>query len=375
MFKNLLLSNRDIAVEDVRYRRLLMTNLAYLCSMSVFFVFAFVDTYIRHVLVAGLLNALFFFPTLYGYWRLRRDLDIDKAAKMITALVFTVTIMMLFLYRYEEYIAAWGMLFPFVAMGVCGYKKGLYWVIAFDLVFYAGALYYWFEGTLASMAVVRLINVSLFILVLVYLYEKIISVSYERQKALEATLRRNLAETRTMAVTDALTGLYNKRYFDQIFSVEFNRAKREHRIFHLALLDIDNFKRYNDTYGHDRGDIALKRVGRILRDMTKRSGDFAFRVGGEEFALILHSCPMETCALYLEKLRERIAAEKIEHKNNPPYDILTISIGSVSVTNYDAITPESMYRIADENLYEVKRHGRNAVRHTSVAPVLSHKLV
>ena len=170
-----------------------------------------------------------------------------------------------------------------------------------------------------------------------------------------------------LTITDELTGLFNRRYFHEIMPREWRRALRERRPLHLLLIDIDYFKLYNDSYGHPAGDVVLQRIGALLREHTRRGGDFAFRVGGEEFAVLLTESNHVTALAFAEELR--IAAEQmgIPHTGNAVAPIITLSLGllcvAADVVNPDAtqLSWEIVYHLADDLLYQAKNEGRNRV--------------
>jgi diguanylate cyclase (GGDEF)-like protein len=162
-----------------------------------------------------------------------------------------------------------------------------------------------------------------------------------------------------LSITDSLTGLYNRREFDRVFEDEYNRAKRSNRRFIFLIVDIDNFKKYNDNYGHSSGDDAIISISRVLLDMTHRAGDYAFRIGGEEFAIILQSNSNYLLEDYCEELQSRVFDLNIEHKYNPPYNFVTISIGAIKIKSYDNLDRDKIYKYADSNLYLAKESGRN----------------
>ncbi len=364
LFKNILLSDIDIDIDHKSYRKLLMTNLGFLFAFGVLSVFSVVNFFIKHNVTAGLLEALFIIPVVYGFLNLRKEQNIEKSARFVSYLLFIMILSVILLFRFHNCIGAWGLLFPFVAMSLRGPKKGIILVTVFNVAAYSGALYFWLQGDITLMTFIRFVNVSLFITILVYLYEQSITLSYRKQAILNESLKRSIRKAEKLAVTDALTGLFNQRHFDTVYRAEFNRAKRAHKPFHFAILDIDNFKRYNDTYGHEAGNHALQQVAHVLQFQTVRSGDYAFRIGGEEFAIIRQSGSRESFDTYLENIREKIEEEKILHSANPPWHIVTISIGAVTVTEYDTASLTSVYNAADKNLYRVKRSGRNGVVHT-----------
>ena len=361
MFKNLLLSNITIDESHKNYRKLIMTNLGYLISFTVYLVFSFSNLFLLNNHIAGLLELFFIIPALYGFFKLRKDKDISKSAIFANYLLFVTIVLIIFLFHFKDCVVAWALLFPLIAMNLCGAKKGLYFVIIFNIIVYIGAYYYWHDTYITFISYARFVTVSMIITILVYFYEKSITKSFEKQTALNDSLISSVKEARELAITDSLTNLYNKRHFDVVLSEEYNRAKRTDEAFILAIVDIDNFKLYNDTYGHDSGNNALEKVGKILKQQTSRSGDYSFRIGGEEFAVILQSSSSENIDNHFNNLRKKIEDSKIEHINNKPYGVLTISIGAVSVVNYDNTTVLDAYRQADKNLYAMKDDGRNKV--------------
>jgi len=167
-----------------------------------------------------------------------------------------------------------------------------------------------------------------------------------------------------LSITDGLTNLYNRRYFNDISQKELDRAKRDRRIFAFVLLDIDNFKKYNDTYGHQDGDTALVSISESLKDTFKRSSDIVFRLGGEEFGVIINSDFIDKISPMVEQARESIQNLNIEHKENLPSKVLTASFGVIATEafsedgDYDI---KDIYKQADTMLYEAKESGRNRV--------------
>ncbi len=176
-------------------------------------------------------------------------------------------------------------------------------------------------------------------------------------------IRANITDKKhieQLSITDELTSLYNRRFFNIKINEEINRAKREHNNVSLLILDIDYFKQYNDTYGHQKGDIALEDVAYVLKNRTNRASDFAFRLGGEEFAIIT-TLEKEKAVEFANILREEVENLKIEHKASGVSKYLTISIGLVSKDSNEIEDCDKLYKEADDNLYEAKKQGRNTV--------------
>ena len=163
-----------------------------------------------------------------------------------------------------------------------------------------------------------------------------------------------------LSITDELTQLYNRRYFNLKINEEINRAKREKNYFSFLIMDIDYFKQYNDTYGHQAGDLALKKVALVLKKKTSRASDFAFRLGGEEFGIIT-ILDKEKSIEFANSIKNEIENLQIEHKASKVSKYLTISIGIVSKKG-DAITnSDILFKEADDCLYEAKKLGRNSI--------------
>lgn len=178
---------------------------------------------------------------------------------------------------------------------------------------------------------------------------------------------RNLAAAnqtlRQMAFLDGLTGIANRRYFDELLQKEWRRAIRTKKAMVLIMLDIDHFKTYNDLYGHQDGDDCLKQVATTLENTLKRPGDHAIRYGGEEFAVILTENIDDNGALTVaESLRTNIAALGIEHSGSPTADHVTLSIGVALAYPDSSSSPEVLLAAADQALYEAKKNGRNQVK-------------
>jgi len=161
------------------------------------------------------------------------------------------------------------------------------------------------------------------------------------------------------ALNDSLTGLHNRRYFNDIAKNELRRCVREKRLFAFLMLDIDYFKQYNDTYGHPMGDKALQEVAKSLKDSFQRPGDYVFRLGGEEFGVILSPDTPSDAIMRAKTVNERIKELEIKHTGSKVESVLTVSIG-VRVVEVDSNSniEEIMHR-ADEALYRAKEEGRN----------------
>ncbi|RUT28244.1 diguanylate cyclase [Arsenicitalea aurantiaca] len=158
------------------------------------------------------------------------------------------------------------------------------------------------------------------------------------------------------ARVDALTGLLNRRAYAQELP-EFMASVGDQSIKAFALLDVDNFKAYNDQYGHAKGDAVLERIGELLRFALKRSTDRAYRIGGEELAMASRHRDRMSAASFYEGMLTSIRGAKIEHRGNPPHGCITVSMGLGLFEG--AREPEQIFGEVDRALYRAKRHGRN----------------
>ncbi len=170
-------------------------------------------------------------------------------------------------------------------------------------------------------------------------------------------------KTKMMAITDFLTGLYNHRYFQQIFNQELGRARRYQKVMSLVILDIDNFKAFNDKYGHAVGDRILAAIGEII-SRSLRKIDFAFRYGGEEFVIILPETSLEHAILTADRLRERIEQEASASLPEIQSSSITVSAG-VACYPEDGTNREELFSLMDSYLYKAKSMGKNIVCHST----------
>jgi diguanylate cyclase (GGDEF)-like protein len=178
-------------------------------------------------------------------------------------------------------------------------------------------------------------------------------------------LERSNQQLERLSATDGLTGLANRRQFDQHLYTEWQRSMRSRQPISLLLLDIDHFKRYNDRYGHLAGDACLRQVASILYDCAQRSGELVARYGGEEFALLLPAADGDVAMTVAQRCMDEIAQARIPHEDSPVAEYLTCSIGIATVVATQDLVAESLVRCADEALYRVKSSGR---AHYIVAP-------
>ena len=162
-----------------------------------------------------------------------------------------------------------------------------------------------------------------------------------------------------LSKTDQLTGLANRRAFDETLLSEFNRAMRAETPLALIMLDVDFFKNFNDSYGHLKGDNCLENVANAIKNLCKRSLDVVTRYGGEEFAVILPNS--EQTQQLANSMREAVEALLIPHESSEVSRVVTISIGVAEIVPIPSMNPDDLVGLADKALYQAKNGGRNQV--------------
>ncbi|MBN1238666.1 MAG: GGDEF domain-containing protein [Gammaproteobacteria bacterium] len=180
----------------------------------------------------------------------------------------------------------------------------------------------------------------------------------------EHAVRTNFLETRVLhelAERDGMTGLYNRRIFDDYAKRIWRQSRREGERLEIVLVDIDYFKVYNDLYGHQAGDDTLRRVADTIARGAKRPFDFTARYGGEEFVLILYGPPEEYARALPEQIRRDVMDLAIAHEGSPVASVVTVSVGVALADERSGRSLAGAIQVADEALYQAKQEGRNRV--------------
>ncbi len=195
------------------------------------------------------------------------------------------------------------------------------------------------------------------------LEQRVASRTAELEHANQALIELNL-RLESLSNTDGLLGIANRRYFDERLEAEWNRSVRDHLPLSLLMLDVDHFKRYNDTYGHQAGDECLKAVARAAAAALHRSTDLVARYGGEEMAVVLPNVSQAGATTVAQEIMRALAALHIAHANSPVADHVTLSIGAATVMPERSGRPGTLIAAADRGLY-----GRRTAAAIASAPV------
>jgi diguanylate cyclase (GGDEF)-like protein len=257
----------------------------------------------------------------------------------------------------------------FLVMLIGAFAPSLKQMIGLSVILCAayGAVLYLDSLVTGSLSEGRLLGVTVLLIMAVFYGATTETVRRERQKKdglLEQinTLKRIEAELQTQSGQDWLTGLANRRRFDEMFRQEWNRARRDETSLGVLMLDIDYFKQFNDTYGHQAGDSCLQQVAKAIGEVVSRPGDFPARYGGEEFVVVLPKTEAAGAVNVAEKMRAQVEALRIPHANSRASDRVTISVGAAAMIPPEKGEPATLIAAADQALYQAKREGRNRVR-------------
>ena len=172
---------------------------------------------------------------------------------------------------------------------------------------------------------------------------------------------RQRQEIEKSSITDGLTAIYNRRYFDKKLEQIIDYSSRNNDMVALLMLDVDYFKQYNDNYGHQKGDEVLKAIAGALDDATKRVNDYCFRLGGEEFGVLFLTNTKEHGLLFAKEIKSKIDALALEHKYSEVSESITVSMGLNCLYSRDIVNAQEFYKQTDELLYKAKKSGRNKV--------------
>jgi two-component system chemotaxis family response regulator WspR len=196
---------------------------------------------------------------------------------------------------------------------------------------------------------------------------KSLSTMREKLETTNRQLASSNQELQRLSSQDGLTGVANRRQFDETLEQEWQRAIRTGMPLSLIFADIDFFKRYNDHYGHQAGDDTLKKVAAALQKTVHRPADLVSRYGGEEFVMVLPDTTLEGTVAVANKVLNSVRKLNIPHENSADNDRVTLSIGVATLNPKDGEKPEILIEEADKALYRAKESGRNRVEFSSSA--------
>jgi len=344
------------------YRRLVLLNALLYISIVASFAFVFINLFkLDNILLASMDFGVFILLS-YASYDIHTTKRVQKATSIFIATLFVFLIALGIVNQNEEFGLIWTIFFPLVALLLMDKKQGfiivnIFYLILLSLAF--NGIGSWQNGEWSMVSFIRFFAASTTLTYIAYFMEYSQELS-ENQLMLtrkkEAEAMKSLHE---LSIKDTLTKLYNRRYLHEVFGREFLTAKRHNYYFGFFILDIDFFKQYNDSYGHQKGDEALCILADALQVYMRRSEDFIFRLGGEEFCGICVSDDDSKIQAQLKVLVHAVESLEVEHKSSSIAHVMTISMGAKIINNYEEYNFDKLYKEADEALYQAKEQGRN----------------
>ena len=362
LIKNLFTSKMPYS-DSVSYRRIIMINSMLILAIIVFFIFTYTNLFVIYDPIIALMDFLSALASIYALYRLRKNRNVPQAA--FISVVVLIVFMISFTLKNENshFGVIWSVFIPYFAILFNGKKIGL----MLATFFYTVMIYlsfkgigHWNEGAWEFIDFLRFTMSAVVLTYIIYMVEAAHEKADEELKKVRKHEEAILEELKNKAITDTLTGMYNRRYFKETIPKILKIAQRDEKYVSFFILDIDYFKNYNDYYGHQAGDEALKKVANALQSFLQRENDFVFRIGGEEFTGIVHIDRREEGKEWISKLNDYILNLGIEHLGSQlAAKKLTVSIGLCSKLVTQETDLEYFYKLADAALYSAKESGRN----------------
>ncbi|MDR4509434.1 MAG: diguanylate cyclase [Candidatus Brocadiaceae bacterium] len=184
----------------------------------------------------------------------------------------------------------------------------------------------------------------------------------DKRKEIAQKLEEANRKLQILSSLDGLTGISNRRHFDEVLDKEWRRAFRNGNFLSVILMDIDFFKSYNDNYGHQAGDDCLTQIAGVIHGMVRRPGDLVARYGGEEFVIILPETALENASKFADTIRSAVESRNIPHVHSSVSRFVTCSLGVAAILPGGDVSPQQLIAAADKALYQAKEGGRNRVK-------------
>ncbi|MDA7746576.1 GGDEF domain-containing protein [Psychromonas sp.] len=340
----------NVPEDSEGYRKVVTSNFILLCTLVVLLFFTISNyAYGNASLYRGTLVLLIIYTTTLLLFQHEKELLIH-----IILCVLGIGILgLIYFNKGQQYVPNWSLVYCYILMVMYGYKKGAVLAVAYMslvlMILLSGV-----GDTIDTITFIRFTSVALIMLFLCYITELLIDKTLNRLAKTQATLEK-------LSITDGLTQIYNRRYFDKMFKQELSTREAHELKLVLSMIDIDYFKLYNDQYGHQAGDLVLNEIAEVLKQNLNRVDGFAFRIGGEEFAVLFYASNNLEALTLIETIQSQIRSLKIEHAKSPISSYLTLSAGLVLIPSQVYVSEESAYKQCDALLYKAKANGRNQI--------------
>lgn len=363
----LLLASFKFEEYNPLHTKVLLLNALLFIAVVTNLVFGVINHFITGLYQVALVNLFIFMLLVYALYVLRKKQDYDRAAYIGNIVLFIGFLVMILLQHGKNFTLIWTLFFAPFAIFTLGAVRGL--VATFVFIVTVLAVTYtgigsWQDGVWNTQSYLRYSVAHFVMLYAVFAVQNSSEKADEKIEQMRYKEKEQLRLLKKLSVTDALTSLYNRRFLDEIFLRQLHSAKRNTKLFAFFILDLDYFKQYNDTYGHQKGDWVLKQIANILKEHLRRSDDYAFRLGGEEFAGIIMTNEIEGIHSRIKAIHEAVMEQEIEHSSSEVKPIITCSIGTFVLEDDYEYDFNEIYKFADDALYQAKNSSRNQIVYT-----------
>jgi len=343
------------------FRRAVMTHFILVVILVSTTFFFFLNLSLGEYFTAGI-DVVGFFISLYALYQLKSHHNLARVTIITTISFLIFFLLFAFIKGNDDFGLIWSIFAPIIAFTLNTKERAL----NFSLLFYAILftlgfinLDVWDSGMWGIHDLLRLIFASSILTFLLYMHERSTEASDFKMIEVRAQEQAYIEQLRELSITDSLTKLYNRHYFNEFMPKLLALAKRKGYFITFFILDIDSFKTYNDNYGHIAGDKALLRVAESVKHHVQRDDDFVFRFGGEEFGGVMLTDDPQRSIRHIQALCPLVESLHIKHSFSDTGDNLTVSVGIVSIAPKLELSIEQIYLLADRELYKVKKAAKN----------------
>ncbi|MEA1988624.1 MAG: GGDEF domain-containing protein [Pseudomonadota bacterium] len=344
------------------YTRVLFTSaLLYVVGLVLIFFIVFHFVFTKNYQL-GVLESIAFGLVVFLYLLLRFKKSIKLIGHVSAVAVLSYFISFIQATQNVDLSFVWVFFAPFFVVLINGWKIGFFYLAIFFAYIFPLAyinIGVWENGGWSDISFYRFVVGLILGTSIAMLIDVAQQVSNRREQAIRQKEGLYLKQLEHLSTTDGLTSLYNRHYFNRVFADKAKTLNRSERFLMFFIIDIDNFKAYNDHYGHQAGDEVIQSVALAIREYVHRENDLVFRLGGEEFGGLIETRNPEQTAKWLTGLTAAIQVLDIPHAPQVAWPCVTISGGASATNFYQDSTVSDLYKRADDALYQAKNNGRN----------------
>ena len=363
MFKpklsELLLASFKLEEYNPLHSKILLLNAMLFITAVTNLFFGIYNLFITNLYSVSVINFSILTLISYAIYILRQKEDHRRAAYIGNTVLFTGFVLLVLNMHGEHFTLIWTFFLTPFAIFTLGSSRGFHIALTFIVIVLAisyTGIDIWQEGVWDTKSYLRYFVAQFVMLYIIFAMQNHNEKTAVKIEKLRQNEKKQLKLYEKLSLTDALTSLYNRRFLKEIFPRQLYVANQNAKFFTFFILDLDHFKQYNDTHGHQNGDKVLQEIAEILKENLDQSDDYAFRLGGDEFAAIVIGDKIEEIYNKINTILEK-EIKQLEQDSNP---ILTCSIGAYIVDDF-TYDFEEIYALTDEALYQAKNAGRNQV--------------